>query len=271
MKQEYNITRIIPGDLSHIASLRPPRWSTSPDDFIRTHYGKPYFRGFALRHENTACAIGCLLMFGTSAWLAQIIVHNGFRLKGMGTAITRHLIETAHNEGISTISLIATDDGHPLYTKLGFRDVMPYLFLAGPQLQRPETTDAIRPILKDDFDAVLDLDRLVMSEDRSNIISSFLDRGYSYHENGNITGFFLPEAGDGIIIALNPRAGTDLLEFKHSGKQCTSVIPEKNINAIDYLLNAGFTCSLKAMRMVSGDDTRWKPGNIYCRMAGYSG
>jgi len=43
-----------------------------------------------------------------------------------------------------------------------------------------------------------------------------LEKSYVYQKNGNLMGFYLPELGDGLIIADNEEAGIELMRLRYS-------------------------------------------------------
>ena len=93
-----------------------------------------------------------------------------------------------------------------------------------------------------------------------------------FNEDGlNISGFFLPEFGEGLIIADNVRAGIELLKMKHSIKRCNTVLPQENKAAIEFLIHNGFHKYSTVSRMILGEDIAWQPNLIFSRVGGYYG
>ncbi len=85
-----------------------------------------------------------------------------------------------------------------------------------------------------------------------------------------IEGYYVPNFGDGIIAALNKKAGIALLELKLFKKPFV-VIPEKNHAASYFLRKNKFQEYSVASRMVLGKPVNWYPEGIYCRTAGDCG
>ena len=272
MPDKYHITPILPADIPRIGTMKPEGWSSSPAEIIRHYMGRPWFHSFALRQKGLLTAIGCLIEHDHTGWLAQIIVHTDFRGRGMGTAMTSHLVETAREKNIESLSLFATAGGYPMYRRLGFRDVINCIFLTGPEEKKTSGSLAasITRASCTHYSSILALDRSATGEDRSALLYEFLETGFVLHEDDVLEGFLLPDAGEGIIIAKTEKAGIELLDLKHTIKNSVSIIPEANPVGINHLLERGFSKRLTIPRMVLGKDLALHPQYIYSRMAGYS-
>jgi GNAT superfamily N-acetyltransferase len=59
------------------------------------------------------------------AWIGMVLTHKSHRGKGNATALMDHAIKHLRGARIRWIRLDATDEGRPLYAKLGFRDECP--------------------------------------------------------------------------------------------------------------------------------------------------
>ena len=69
-----------------------------------------------LRAPNRGCSSGA---FGE---IYGVYTHNDHRGMGLATKCIKHLMDVAVKKGIKSIKLGASDDGYPLYKKLGFTD-----------------------------------------------------------------------------------------------------------------------------------------------------
>ena len=65
-------------------------------------------------------ALGGAIAFGTLAWLGLMVVEPGRQRQGLGGTVAHAAIDWARGRGCSTICLIATSTGIPLYRRLGF-------------------------------------------------------------------------------------------------------------------------------------------------------
>ena len=86
-----------------------------------------------------------------------------------------------------------------------------------------------------------------------------------------VRGFYLPDLGGGLVIALDAEAGVALLDYKLSQGTATVVIPSANAVARDLLVQRGFSEYASAPRMVLGPEVAWKAELVFSRGAGYCG
>jgi GNAT superfamily N-acetyltransferase len=72
--------------------------------------------------ENNGQPLGtaCACVFGDTAWINFVLVDQAQRGKGIGTALTKHVVQYLDDRGVATIRLDATPLGQPVYEKLGF-------------------------------------------------------------------------------------------------------------------------------------------------------
>ena len=59
---------------------------------------------------------------GKTGTLLNVLTYPEYRRKGLATRVVSLLIEEARKSGVSSIDLSATQDGKPLYEKLGFTE-----------------------------------------------------------------------------------------------------------------------------------------------------
>ena len=79
---------------------------------------------FAGRVDGRLIATSTLATYGTAlGWVGMVLVDEAHRGKGYGGVILDATLRAAHNAGVQTIGLDATDLGRPVYLKRGFRDI----------------------------------------------------------------------------------------------------------------------------------------------------
>ncbi|HHT7236498.1 MULTISPECIES: GNAT family N-acetyltransferase [Bacillus] len=78
---------------------------------------------YGVRNErNELIASAAIILYGeTLASIGMVIVHPDYKGRGIGKAITDSCVKSVSTQ--TPIMLIATDEGKPLYEKLGFRAV----------------------------------------------------------------------------------------------------------------------------------------------------
>ena len=255
-------------DLDSLKAFQPADW---PD--ITKAYAfyteSAYCRPLKLLEDGEIRAIGCVIRHGKTAWLAQIIVEEPYRNRGLGSWLTQSLIDLVENE-VKSISLVATDLGAPVYAKLGFRPESQYSFLRRSEPltsnPEPEVVDYEPAFLG----SVLDLDRQASGEDRSLIIQDHLAMAKVINTKSECCAFYLPTLGEGLIISRDEKAGQELMRLRLSAR-IRHVIPEGNTTAKNFLLENGFEPYRKAVRMVLGNPVHFNPEWIYSRIGGNLG
>jgi GNAT superfamily N-acetyltransferase len=257
-------------DIPAIAGLQPPEW-TDITPYFRFYTNSSFCNPVKVIHENHIVGTGVSVSFTNTAWLAHIIVDPAFRNQGIGGAIVDHLLNDLDAQSVDTVSLIATKIGEPVYLKRGFTDVCEYLFM---QRQEPlaelPIPDCIRPYHPEFYDDIVNLDIFISGEDRKSLVAGHLSNALLYIDHGRLDGFYLPELGEGLVIADTRQAGLELLKVRcaHSAKV---VLPAANSDAIRILNELGFNETARARRMVSGPAIAWRPGKIYARIGGNLG
>lgn len=260
-------------DLDLIAQFQPPDWSDVTPRF-REHFGWDYFYPIKAVVNEKMVGVGQLMLNTETAWLGNIIVHPDFRRQGIGKLITKHLMEEANNRGKKLQLLLATLEGAPLYEKLGFQVEGEYHFFRMEaqykSLQNiPHSTFLYQEKF---FEAILELDAKAIGEDRSAILLRFLSTAQVYlNEQQQLEGFYIPDLGEGLIIATTTTAGTSLMRLREMQRKFHAIIPAENGIARQYLLFNGYNYFRKAILMRHGEMKFWNPEMIYSRVGGYLG
>ena len=78
---------------------------------------------FVAEQDGRPCGTAGTTCYDTrTAWIGMVLVHPDFRRRGVGSALMGHCVRHLQGRGIQSIKLDATDDGRPVYMKLGFKD-----------------------------------------------------------------------------------------------------------------------------------------------------
>ncbi len=265
-----NIEPLTKKDLDQLAPLQPQGW---PDikPALRFYLANPFCHAVKISKHDRMMGIGAGIVFGKTAWLAHIIVGPEFRGKGLAHKMVSHLLEKLTALECESVSLIATDLGYPIYEKAGFKKQTDYVFFKkeAPLAPYPDSSHIIA-FSPDDQNEVFKLDQSVSGEDRRLILSGKVETAWLYRENHRVAGIYLPDLGEGMIIAENSRAGTALMRKKYSAVG-NAVLPVDNGAGIEFLMENGFTETLRAARMIWGKPFVWQPDQIYSRIAGNLG
>lgn len=259
-------------EIPKLIGFAPPEWNTNLSLIFGFHFGHPYFFPIVAEVEGelAGCANG--ILFGRTGWLGNIIVLPNYRGHGLGTGLTQYLVDYFFTKGCITQILVATSMGEPIYRKIGFRKVSEYIFLNSPDNPSVLSAESIRPCRPDDYDKICRIDYSITAEDRRSFLARFLATGWVHESSRDeIDGFFLPEMGQGAILAENDEAGLGLISHKMKSGGKLIVLPKQNKSALTYLSIHGYQEVIRAPRMVLGPDLNWQPANIYSRGSGYSG
>ncbi len=126
------------------------------------------------------------------AMLAMMMVRADMQKRGLGALLLRHARSTL-SPGAS-FALYASTVGERLYRPFGFVDAGAMTRFEGEVPAEVVVTDAARPLLRPDLDAVVALDARAQGASRRAMIASFVERsveGFVVERAGEITGFGL--------------------------------------------------------------------------------
>jgi GNAT superfamily N-acetyltransferase len=268
---EIQFATIIHDDLDKIRGLQPDGWPDILPEF-EFYIEKEFCHPIKAILNDRIVGIGTSIIFGRTAWLAHIIVEKVYRNRGIGYQITQELLEDQRSGSVETFLLIATESGKPVYKKAGFRTVTEYLYFKRDKPWRDGMISPnIVPYHPGHCSMLTDMDRQISGEDRRPLMEGFLGNSLVYTDNDSVRGFYLPELGEGLILALTVRAGLELMKAKYS-KVDKAVIPSDNQPGVDFLKQNGFQITdTRGTRMILGQDLSWKPQNLFSRIGGNYG
>jgi GNAT superfamily N-acetyltransferase len=257
-------------DLPQVSSLQPEGWPSitpSYQFYLQSSFCFP----LKLSADDQLLGIGTTILHQHTAWLAHIIVSPQHRNKGLGTQITKALIQIAEKYYCKTILLIATTLGEPVYTKLGFRKELDYIFLSNGHVEKP-SDEATQPFHEKYQKQMLALDKSISGEDRHKLLMPHLQQSRLIINHEHIEGFFLPTLGEGLVVADNTSAGLTLLtERLRLTDRNRIALPESNQDAIQFLKTMNYCEFLKGSRMCLGEELIWQPSKIFSRIGGNLG
>ena len=271
MTKDLELRCIKEDEIPLVKDFPPTDWNLDLSILYRFHFGEPYFHAVIALIDNKIAGTGMVILNKDVAWQGTIIVKEELRNKGIGKSITQNLIDWSNNNGANKILLCATELGKYVYEKLGFKHSMNYLIFKEGTIKNSSISDSIFKLHKTDFETILSLDKAASGEDRRKIIEKTYLTGFKFVSVDIITGYYLPDFGNGLIVAENEHSGLELLKFRCQYNKDKIAIPESNKAALNFLLCHGFAESIKVPRMYLGSETSWKPEMIYARGSGYLG
>lgn len=244
------------------------------------------FFDFAVRHANAdpivAAVDGQLVGTGVGTangrvgWVGTIFVDRSQRGRGLGRALTEAVIERLDARGCTTLLLVATELGRPVYTRLGFAEHGWYQtfeadgLAAGAQAADP----AIGPLSSDHLPAMAELDALATGEDRSLLLADVLaaagsEPGWALAGASGGLGAFLvrPPWGGGATIARSVANAMALLEHRRRlagpERRVRAGVLAANADGAAGLRAAGWSEGWRAIRMIRGEPLSWRPEMIW--------
>jgi ribosomal protein S18 acetylase RimI-like enzyme len=268
------VRQLSQSEIELLADLPPKEWDMNLPNIVSFHYGCPYF------YPIVACMDGEIVGFGNGilnnkvGWIGNIIVTPEWRRQGIGFQLTNHLVEFFIKNGCNTQLLIASELGKNIYSKIGFKTAATYhLYKMGAGCYNYQKFAGIRKTKKEDYSLLRRLDAEITGEERSQLIERFFSTGWVYYceESNEIEGVYLPDLGSGLILAINSKAGIELMKYRFSQGKTTVTLPSNNIEAIKFLEQEDFHLQKTLPRMVLGNEVNWKPNLIFNRGTGYLG
>jgi len=219
-------------------------------------------------------ATGLATASGPVGWLGAIAVESDSRRRGIGRAVTEDLCGRLDAAGCTTLSLEATEEGRPMYERMGFRFVTVYHQLQADHLPDPPAAPAgatVRRLEPADLPAVFELDRLATAEDRSvplAVLAQMEPGGWVLEREGAVRGFVFPaERAYGPIVAPRFEDGLFLLDLhRHvvpAGDHVRAGVPHENSAGWRELMTRGWVETWQAPRYLLGPDVPWRPDWIW--------
>ncbi|MBA4496167.1 GNAT family N-acetyltransferase [Paenactinomyces guangxiensis] len=265
-KNSFNIERLTKQDIQDVIGLSDQLgWDYSAEELeliLQT--------GYLYGHKNEngkVISTAAIFPYGTTlASLGTVMVDPGCRGMGIGTAITKKCINMFPN---TPVTLVSTDQGKPLYQKLGFKTVGTlYKLIANKYQNRQSPADdsyIIHPIRKEDIKEILRLDRQAFGADRAVFLKHRITQArfsaVLKNPTGEMVGFALgiqnPEMlVIGPVIAPGPlMAGWLIHEIagKYQGTLRIDV-PSEHQALLDSLFCSGFeTVNQPPVMLLNGD------------------
>lgn len=224
---------------------------------------------FAIECDGTLVATTTLVCYGEQlAWVGMVLTNTRFQRRGFASRLVDHALECADARGIASVKLDATEQGLPVYERLGFR--------AEQEIQRWAATPAVvagpSPPSSDSASTPtcsleLKLDRAASGVDRYALLQMLNRR---IPPRCNHEGFLLSRPGArasyiGPFVARNRDAADRLVRSCFNTGDTTWFwdILSSNHDAVSLASEFGFTPRRTLMRMVRGADLRGNDNLTY--------
>jgi GNAT superfamily N-acetyltransferase len=243
--------------------------------FFRFCAGHAGCRPFVAVEGEAIVGTGVGTVNGAAGWVGTVFVAPAQRGKGLGRTLTGAVMDALEEAGCRTLVLVASEEGLPLYERLGFRVVTHYHVLerAGLPPDAPGTTAEtvrVRAFEPADLSSMEALDQAASGEDRAHLLRALAtpDRARSVVREGRVTGFVVrPPWAGGATVAPAVDDGVALLDDRRrlagpERRVRTGVLAE-NEGGLARLRGVGWTEAWRAPRMERGEPLAWSPSSIW--------
>ncbi len=223
---------------------------------------------------------------GPAGWVGTIFVAPSRRREGIGMAISTAVCERLEAAGCRTLLLVATDQGRPVYGRLGFEVETWYRVLehdgtseagaageaggADPVGRAGDVPLAVGPFGRADVADAATLDREATGEDREHLLAAFasVPGGLAVRAGGAPVGFVVRAPwGGGATVAATPAAAERLLATRLAvagpGHPVRAGLLEPNEAGLERLAELGWREVYRVPRMRRGAPLDWRPDRIW--------
>ncbi|HSS97407.1 MAG TPA: GNAT family N-acetyltransferase [Terriglobales bacterium] len=220
---------------------------------------------FGIEIDGELAASTTLLCYGTRlAWMGMVLTRIKFRGQGLAKRLLSNALKLASQMNIETVKLDATDQGRPLYEKLGFRCEQPVERWTrtgtGNSIELPAQSNTLSSEL-------ISTDQEAFAADRSRFLEKLSQRNppflatksFLFARPGNKTAYLGP------CVSENASIARSLIE--RCVQDTTSAISwdllKLNRESETIAKDLGFTPQRCLTRMVRGRDLRGREESIY--------
>jgi GNAT superfamily N-acetyltransferase len=196
--------QLIPMERSHLAGglqlSQAARWPHRLEDWEAIF---AVSKGMVCVEHGKVVATGFCTLYEDSARFNMIIVDESLRGRGIGKRLFSALMSLA---GEKPMTLVATEDGFPLYRKLGFEPCGTIEQIQGTVVSVPKPSGKVAIGTPADMAAVIEQDRAATGIDRARMLESLLSDATVFVAHGGFAA--LRDFGRGKVVG--PIVATDI-------------------------------------------------------------
>lgn len=262
------LRKLTPSDVPAAFALSTEAgWNQTEDDWRLLLELAPDGR-LGIEVDGELASTATLVSYGRDlAWIGMVLTREPYRGRGFAKQLLMELIRLADESGIRSVKLDATDQGQPLYEKLGFRSEQPVerWHVPVPQLH------AASPPPVELTSRLLDADRKAFGVDRTSLLHRLAtgnrllatDDSFLMTRPGRLCNYLGPCVADDPVTAKILIATA----FNESGEWYWDLV-SANASAVDLAREFGFSPKRRLLRMVRGADLRGDERMVYA-LAGF--
>jgi len=203
------------------------------------------------------------------AWIGMVLTRKAYRGRGFAKRLMNEVLRLADTLGIESVKLDATDQGKPLYEKLGFRHEQ-----AVERWECEKVVVTTAPVFPSSCAAaVFSFDQFAFGANRSALLQSLaksnppvlVDNSYAMTRNGRLSEYLGPS------IAESEEAARRVISSAlacHAGRRCCWDLLAANTKALRLAGAFHFAPKRHLTRMVRGQDLRGNEQQTYA-LAGF--
>ncbi len=227
----------------------------------------------AIEVDGELASTATLFCYGHRlAWVGMVLSRITYRGRGFARRLLTETLAIADRMQIESVKLDATDQGQPLYEKLGFRAEQPVERWARPA-DTAAPASSISQTAHSSVENWLAGDSSAFGLDRTQLLQALayrnapisMDRSYLLSRPGRLTNYLGP------CVADSPAAAraliTRALQTPSSGGFSWDILTQ-NANAVSLARELNFVAKRHLLRMVRGKELRGREESIYA-IAGF--
>jgi len=222
---------------------------------------------FAIECEGNLAATTTLVSYADQlAWIGMVLTHTRYQRRGFATRLVEQALKSADARGIRSVKLDATEQGRPVYERLGFRveqELKRWSTVKPPISERGPGDSSSQAMSNVHFE----LDRMASGADRSNLLRLLSQR---VPPSCDSEGFLLSRPGIrasyiGPFVARNRETAYRLLRSRFDTGDTIWFwdILSSNHDAVSLAEEFGFKPRRNLLRMVRGADLRGNDALTY--------
>lgn len=223
-------------------------------------------RGLAVEAPDHSLIATAMVLPGGNrfGWIAMILVTRDWQRRGIATMLIRRCLAVCDELGI-TAGLDATEQGRPVYLRLGFHDVYALSRFTTDRPERPAMPTGVRPLTDADLAEVAQYDCAVFGADRTAMLRHLLarrpDLAFVAERDGAPAGFVMGRDGRlatqvGPLVADGEEPARDLLAaaLQHCSGPVLLDLVDRHPALRAFVAAVGFARQRGYVRMLNGRD-----------------
>jgi predicted N-acetyltransferase YhbS len=247
--------------------------------FLGWAVGYPPSHLFVAEDAGRIVGTGIATANGPIGWVGTIFVASDRRREGLGSALTKTVIDDLENRGCRTLVLIATDAGRPLYERLGFKVDARHVGFRAMGLPAGQADDGIRPFEPSMLSDIVALDRIATGENRAALLGILATPDSARVVVGGddaVRAFLIRAPWGGVsLMAPDPNDAIRLLDWRRrqagADHPVYAGLPDTDDSRRARLLSEGWTLTGAGSRMIRGKPLDWRPDWIWGHFNGALG